>query len=248
MRNYPAILTALILLMIISCSSPPDVTNIIDKAIEAHGGDRYANSKISFDFRGTDYRATHDDGTFRYVREIETDSLGMVTDSLWNGGFTRMHDGQKIALAAEDSTTYANSLNSVVYFVLLPYKLNDAAVNKNLLAETNINEEPYYKIEVTFDKQSGGTDYQDRYIYWIHRKNYTMDYLAYRFHVDDGGTRFREAYNVRTINGLRFADYNNFGGPDMERPLEDYESYFKADTLNKVSEINLDSISVELLR
>jgi hypothetical protein len=130
---------------------------------------------------------------------------------------------------------------------MLPYGLNDTAVNKKLLGQTTIKGEPYYEVKVTFDQQDGGTDYEDEYMYWIHRDTYTMDYLAYRFHVDEGGTRFREAKNIRTIKGIRFADYNNFGSPEMQHPLEEYDTYFKADTLSKISEINLNNIKVEIL-
>ena len=175
------------------------------------------------------------------------DSLGGITDSLTNKGFTRTVSGQPVELTADEDSMYSNSVNSVIYFALLPYKLNDAAVNKTYLGQTSINGEPYHEIEVTFDQEGGGTDYQDRYIYWIHRDDYTMDYLAYRFHVDDGGTRFRQATNERVINGIRFADYNNFGSPEMQHPLEEYDTYFESDTLSKVSEVNLENIEVELL-
>ncbi|WP_148899108.1 DUF6503 family protein [Fodinibius salinus] len=228
------------------CSKPHDGQSIINKAIETHGGDAYSHSVISFDFRGTQYTVKQNGNSFTYRRTI-SDSTGTFTDRLTNDGFRRTANDTLVALSKEDSTAYANGLNSVVYFALLPYKLNDAAVNKKLLGHTKIREEPYYEIEVTFDQQGGGTDYQDRYIYWIHQTEYTMDYLAYRFHTGDGGTRFREAYNVRNVEGILFADYHNYGGPDMERPLENYETYFQADTLNKVSEVNLDSVTVDIL-
>ncbi len=235
-----------LLMMIGACSTGPDAQSIIDKAIEKHGGAAYANSRIAFTFRDANYTARQQGGDYLFTRQFP-DSLGGITDSLSNAGLSRTVAGKEVDLPAEDSAAYANSVNSVIYFAKLPYKLNDAAVNKELIGEATIGGEPYYEIEVTFEQESGGTDYQDRYIYWIHREDYTMDYLAYRFHVDGGGTRFREKKNVRTVNGIRFADYNNFGGPDMQRPLEEYGTYFEAGTLAKVSEINLENVEVELL-
>lgn len=235
-----------LLLIVTACSTQPDAQSIIDKAIEEHGGDAYEHSRISFDFRDVHYTAKHQNGQFVYTRFFP-DSLGGIRDSLTNDGFSRSINGQKVDLSFEEDSMYTNSVNSVIYFALLPYKLNDPAVNKKLLEETTISGEPYYEIEVTFDQQGGGDDYQDRYIYWIHRNDYTMDYLAYRFQVDGGGTRFRDAKNVRRVNGILFADYNNFGSPEMQHPLEDYENYFMSDTLTKVSEVNLENIEVELL-
>lgn len=235
-----------LLLIVTACSTQPDAQSIIDKAIEEHGGDAYEHSLISFDFRDVHYTAKHKNGQFVYTRFFP-DSLGGIRDSLTNAGFSRTIDGQKVDLSFEEDSMYTNSVNSVIYFALLPYKLNDPAVNKKLLEETTISGEPYYEIEVTFDQQGGGDDYQDRYMYWIHRNDYTMDYLAYRFQVDGGGTRFRDAKNVRRINGILFADYDNFGSPEMQHPLEDYENYFMSDTLTKVSEVNLENIEVEIL-
>lgn len=235
-----------LLLIVTACSTQPDAQSIIDKAIEEHGGDAYEHSRISFDFRDVYYTAKHQNGQFVYTRFFP-DSLGGIRDSLTNDGFSRSINGQKVDLSFEEDSMYTNSVNSVIYFALLPYKLNDPAVNKKLLEETTISGEPYYEIEVTFDQQGGGDDYQDRYMYWIHRNDYTMDYLAYRFQVDGGGTRFRDAKNVRRVNGILFADYNNFGSPEMQHPLEDYENYFMSDTLTKVSEVNLENIEVELL-
>lgn len=233
-------------MLLMSCSSPPSANNIIDKAIKAHGGERFQYSKISFNFRGTPYSVKRNGGQYRYERMI-SDSLGTAKDLLTNSGFKRIRNDSLVSLSAKDSTGYANGLNSVIYFTLLPYKLNDGAVNKELLGESTIKGEPYYKIEVTFDEEGGGTDSQDRFMYWIHQGDYTMDYFAYRYHVNEQGTRFREAKNIRTIKGIRFADYNNFGSEDMENPLRKYDTYFNADTLNKVSEVNIDSIEVELL-
>lgn len=246
MANTLKIFFSFLLLIVTACTSQPDAGKIINKAIEAHGGAAYDSSRIAFNFRNVHYSVKQKGGHFTYTRTFP-DSLGGIADSLTNEGFNRTIARQPVALTAEEDSMYSNSVNSVIYFARLPYKLNDAAVNKSYLGETSINGEPYHKIEVTFNQKDGGNDYQDRYIYWIHRQNYTMDYLAYRFHVDGGGTRFREAQNVRVINGIRFANYNNFGGPDMEHPLEEYDTYFEADTLSKVSEIALEDIRVTRL-
>jgi len=241
-------LTSGLLLVAASCNSDTksEAQKIIDKAIEQHGGDLYENSRIDFKFRDIDYVAEHQNGRFMYQRTID-DSVGVITDRLTNEGLNRMVDGERVTLAPEDSIAYASSVNSVIYFALLPYKLNDPAVISEYVGDTSIDGEPYYEIEVNFRKMGGGRDHQDTFVYWIHRNDFTMDYLVYRYHIDGGGTRFREAKNVRKIQGIRFSDYNNYGGHEMERPLEKYDSYFEADTLNKISEINLENIEVTLL-
>ncbi len=238
-------ISILLLIFFTACGTHPDAQNIIKRAIETHGGERFESSKITFNFRGTVYTVERRDGRYTFTRTF-SDSLGTITGILSNEGFSRTINGETIELSEEQQENYLNSINSVVYFALLPYKLNDAAVNLEYLGEAKIKGEPYYEIKVTFDRQGGGESHNDTFVYWIHQNNYTMDYLAYRFHTGGGGTRFREAYNIRTINGIRFADYHNYGSDEMETPLRTYDTLFEKGKLPKVSDVNISDIKVEL--
>ena len=71
-----------------------------------------------------------------------------------------------------------------------------------------------------------------------------MDYLAYLYHVNGGGARFREAHNIRTVEGIRFADYRNYKADSDDLPLEDYGRVFNEGGLVKVSDVNLENIKV----
>ena len=74
---------------------------------------------------------------------------------------------------------YISSVNSVHYFAHLPYGLNDKAVNKKLVGDAEINGMPYYQLKVTFSQNGGGTDHHDEFLYWIHKENFTIDYLHF---------------------------------------------------------------------
>ncbi|MHC2993769.1 hypothetical protein OB13_20115 [Pontibacter sp. HJ8] len=224
----------------------PDAQQIVDQAIEAHGGSRYDNGAISFRLRDRQYRALRDNGAFVYSRSF-TDSTGQqVHDVLRNSGFTRRVNDVEVALPEEKEKAYAASVNAVIYFALLPYALNDAAVQKEYLGETNINGEPYHKVRVTFAQEGGGEGYQDVYVYWFHQQHHTMDYLAYSFQENGGGTRFRQATNPRTLGGIRFQDYVNYTIKE-NIPLENYDTAFEAGKLEKVSDIVLEEIEVREL-
>ena len=144
------------LVLFASCNSRTEAEKIVDKAIEAHGGDVYNNSKIEFDFRDIHYTIFKTADRFEYIREF-SDSTGTVVDLLNNEGFVRTVNGAKVdTLSEEWIGKYSRSVNSVAYFAFLPYGLNDPSVFKELLGETELNGEKYNLIKVTFAKEGGG--------------------------------------------------------------------------------------------
>jgi hypothetical protein len=245
---YISITIVFTLFLLSSCEpKAPSAQEIVDKAIATHGGEKLNKAIVTFKFRDYLYRALRDNGAYVYSRTF-TDSTGQrVYDVLQNSGFTRTINDQKVDLPADKVKAYSNSVNGVIYFALLPYFLNDDAVQKEYLGEVTIKGEPYYKIKVTFAQDGGGEDHEDEYVYWFHQKNYTMDYLAYSFLVDGGGTRFREAVNPRKVGGILFQDYANYAAEAKDFNIENYDRAFEAGTLKKISDINLEEIEVREL-
>jgi hypothetical protein len=217
--------------------------DIINRTIEVHGGSLYENSIIEFDFRERHYKLLRNNGIFSYHR-IFADSLGIYDDQLSNDGFQRTLDGVAVDLNEEWTARYTRSVNSVAYFALLPYGLNDPAVNKNLIGEEQINGNLYYKIRVTFDQEGGGEDYEDVFVYWINKDNFRMDYFGYRYETDGGGIRFREAVNVREVGGILFSDYINYKGADTDRNVSALAEKYRQNQLEKLSEIRLENLHV----
>ena len=243
----------LILGMLITnaCSTNKDKPNaqqIVDQALAAHGAQNLDKAVVTFNLRDKHYRVLRDEGAFVYSRTFKDDSTGQrMHDVLSNSGFKRTADDAEVELPEKKITAYTSSVNSVVYFALLPQSLNDAAVQKTYLGETTIKGEPYYKVKVTFAQDGGGEDFEDVFVYWFHQNNHTMDYFAYSFQEEDGeGTRFREAVNPREISGIRFQDYINYTSKE-KFPLENYDKAFEAGKLEKVSEINLEDVKVSKL-
>ena len=174
------------------------------------------------------------------------DSTVVINDVLNNTGFKRFVNDSLIKVPDSMATRYSSSVNSVHYFAHLPYALNDRAVNKQLQGETKIGGEPYYQIEITFQQEGGGADHHDEFMYWIHKDNFTIDFLAYKFLVNDGGIRFRAAFNTRTVEGIRFADYHNYTTPDFHTPLKDLPDLYEKGKLELLSTIETEDIAVTL--
>ncbi|PWG04363.1 DUF6503 family protein [Polaribacter aquimarinus] len=235
----------LLSVFIISCQSPKkelSAQEIIDKSILYSGTDKVANSEIKFKFRDKSYFAYRQNGNFKLIREFDS-----IIDGLTNEGFQRFINLEKQELSKEDASKYANSVNSVHYFSVLPFGLNDKAVHKKLLSSSTIKGKEYYKIEITFSEDGGGEDFEDVFIYWIGKDDFLVDYLAYSYHTNGGGKRFRVLKEQCIKNGIRFVDYHNYKPLNISISLIDIDKAFENNQLKKVSEIVLKDISVKII-
>lgn len=220
---------------------------IIDKSIKVSGGNLIRKSNISFNFRDAHYSANRDVNGFLLSRTT-VKNTDTVVDFLSNLDFKREINGVSVAIADSMATKYAASVNSVHYFSVLPFGLEDKAVNKTYLGTVTIKGNSYYKIKVTFDEAGGGEDFEDVFIYWVNKLNFKVDYLAYSYMEDyDLGLRFREAYNERYIKGIRFVDYNNYKPKTKSASLENLDTLFERDSLELLSKIELKNVVVDLL-
>lgn len=246
--SYLILLTTLIA----SCKEEPltDQQLIVDRAIEAHGGLNYENISAEFDFRNRHYtvdRKGGRHGKFTYTRTTE-DTIGTIKDVLIQArDFKRYLDGTEVAISDERKAAFTASVNSVLYFALLPYPLNDVAVKKEFLGETELEGKSYYKIKVTFGQQGGGEDYEDIFCYWINKESFTVDYVAYSYEESDGvGARFRKAINRRMVNGIIFQDYINMKAKEGlgVPPVEEHDRLFTEGQLEELSRIENVNVQV----
>ncbi len=234
------------LFLTVSCKNEDVHTaqEIVDQAIAVAGGNTIANSSIHFKFRDYYYRATRT----KNLRTLErcTDKECQVQQDVLNenGEFIRFRESELITVPDSMKTRYGNSINSVHYFSVLPYGLNDPAVKKTFLDETTVKNQPYYRIKVTFKQEGGGDDFKDEYLYWIHKETYNVDYLAYNYQTAEGGTRFREAYNERIVNGVRIVDYKNYKPKNQYPPLDSLDILFENNELNLLSTIDLENVTI----
>ena len=217
---------------------------IINESIKVSGGDKINTSTIAFTFRNKQFRAIRNKDSFQLERGFK-DSINSIKDILSNSGFKRFINDELIVLPDSIATKYSNLVNSVHYFSVLPYSLNDAAVNKTYLGLIDLKGKTYHKIKVTFDKDGGGDDFEDVFVYWINSTNYKVDYLAYSFHVNGGGMRFRKAYNERYIEGIRFVDYDNYKPINNDVLFLELDKLFEKDKLKLLSKIKIENIKVD---
>ena len=217
---------------------------IVDKAIAKAGGAVIANAAIHFKFRDYYYKATRQNGVRTLERCTDAECQHQQDVLRSDGSFERFRESARLQLSDSLQQLYGNSVNSVHYFSVLPYGLNDPAVKKSLIGEHRVKEQPYYLIKVQFAEDGGGEDFQDQYLYWIHKTTFAVDYLAYNYQTNEGGTRFRAAYNPRRIEGIRFVDYKNYKPARQFPPLTSLDSLFENNKLELLSTIALEDIKV----
>lgn len=234
--------------LVMSCTNrePDKANNVVSQAVKAHGQGRLANSRVSFTFRDKSYSVSRSEDSYEYTRSFKEDS-SWVEDVLINStDFTRRVNGELISVPDTMQVKYTSSVNSVLYFVQLPYLLNDPAVIKSYEGTQKVLGETYEVLKVTFRPSGGGEDFQDEYRYWFHEKTLLLDFLAYNYETDGGGVRFRKAYNRSERGGILFQDYVNYEVP-VGTPLQKIPAFFEAGKLKELSRIVNTDIQVERL-
>ena len=241
----------ILLAIVVLASCKPNTSEftaqqVIDKSIVAAGGNKIANSNISFVFRKRIYIAGRNNGSYSYER-ITRRGLETIKDVLSNDGFKRYKNSELVQVADSMVPRYSNSVNSVHYFSVLPFGLNDKAVSKKLLSDITIKGIDYYTVQVTFSEDGGGDDFDDVFLYWVQKSNFKLNYLAYKYSTGKGGMRFRDIKNESIVNGLRFVNYNNYKPKDPKMDFFKIGKAYNEGQLDKLSEILLENIKVTFL-
>ena len=234
-------------LFFVACapSNPPSANEIIEKSIAAYGWNQ-REFKMIFDFRAYQYELVRQPDFYSYQRTTTKEGVTLRDVMTSEIKLERFKDNLPVSLQDSLVKVYSNSLNSVMYFFQLPRPLKDPAVRSVFLGTTFFSEKPYWTLKVRFNEVGGGEDFQDEYRYWIDPESGHIDYLAYNYHTDGGGTRFRKAKNRRKKEGFVFQDYINYKTEKKFTSLDSLPLFFKMGKLIEVSQIENENIQVFL--
>ena len=251
----PRLLPVVLVVLLAACERPgpqgePEALALIDRARAHHGSALLDRAEVTFSFRGTPFRLVRDGGRFRYARVL-TDSLGRTVEEVVdNDGTHRYVDGAPVAIPPDEVGAVATAVNSVAYFALLPLPLADPAVRARVLAPDRVGGEDYDRVEVTFAREGGGADHDDRYVYWLRQSDGRIGHYAYTYDVTAGdtaraatGTRFRVPVRSRRVGGVLFQDWRNVSA-DSAGQLERFGRLYDGGRTFEVSTVVLDSVRV----
>lgn len=222
----------------VSVEIQQEADSLLLKVLEAHGD----LINFQFDFRGDLFEVTHHSSGFSYTKTIHNDSLTLCY-TLTHDGLTCEENGTFIVLSDEEQHKISESINSVVYFVCLPQKLFDPSVILQRQPSIEIKNQLYHVLKVRFNEDGGGKDFQDIFYYWINASTNRVDYFAYQYNVNEGGVRFRQAFNSRFIGGMCFQDYVNYSAP-IGTSLDNLPALFEQGKLEQLSLILTEAVLV----
>ncbi|MFK8045839.1 MAG: DUF6503 family protein [Crocinitomicaceae bacterium] len=184
----------------------------------------FRNKKYTFDFKNSMFTRS-DSADWRYIK-----------DFYQGDNFYREINGERESLTDSDQSKYASSVNSVIYFATLPYKLTDESVISYDMGQQIIKSNTYNGVKVEFKEKGGGEDHQDVFYYWFNSKTHLIDYFAYQYETNGGGIRFREAIKQTKVGGSVFQDYVNYEVAVGTR-LHEIPALFEMDSLKELSRI-----------
>jgi hypothetical protein len=72
-----------------------------------------------------------------------------------------------------------------------------------------------------------------------------MEYMAYLYYTDGGGTRFRAPIKSEVVGGIRFTNYENYKATDQSVEIKDYDREYNQGRLELLSVIELENLEVD---
>ena len=221
---------------------------IVDRAIEYHGGTRYESSDTSLRMCSKsgcyEIRARVNDGQFLYdVTAIDRSKERRV---VWtNDSLDLRVDGMPSAVEADRVQTLRDWAMARIYFCFLPFRLNDESVLKQDLGLEVWNGRDLHKVKVTFQAGSS-SDADDEYLYWFEPLSGRLEQFAYSFSGDPGGLRFRRATRFRRVGDILFFDQENMGVDGDGFTVDQIDPSFVS-KMKRISTVELSNIRVEAL-
>lgn len=196
-----------------------DGAEIVARSIGLHGGDVLSHSSVELEVCSRS-------GCYRIGARVH----GEVFD-LQASGEVRGHN-RRVRITNESTELWQDDHRQVVekdrvqslrdwvmarvYFVFLPFRLQDESVRQEDLGIEIWNERPLRKVKISFARgSSSGAD--DEFLYWFDPDSGRLEQFAYSYSGDPGGLRFRRAFHYRRVGGILFYDQENWGveGPGL---------------------------------
>lgn len=227
-------------------AAPVPRLEIVDRAIEYHGGERYVRSRSELRLCSAsgcyEVSAERRGGLFDY-RVAGPVSAGRRFVRWTNDSLEATLDGRPLEPTAEEAARLREWLMARLYFCFLPFRLNDPGVLKEEQASDPWSGRSLRRVKVTFVPDSSpGAD--DEFVYWLDPESGRVELYAYSFPENGGGLRLRRGFNYRRVGGLLFFDQENLGIDGAGLSVDMIDESFAARRMHPVSTVELRDVRV----
>ncbi len=187
--------------------------DIVDKSIAFHGGAKYSRSS-------TQLKMCSKSGCYELRSRVlggsfDLEVLGPAGQHQRRARITNdlvelRVDGEAVEVSKADEPRIRSWVMARIYFVFLPFRLNDPSVVKQDLGSDIWHGRSLRKVKISFVAGSSpGAD--DEFLYWFDPKTGRLEQFAYSFAGNPGGLRFRRAFNYQRVGEILFFDQENRG-------------------------------------
>ena len=232
-------------------AAPPGTSErleIVDRAIEHHGGELFEQSQVKLTVASRsgsfDVDSMKDGDRFEYVIRASNGSDGREYRRD-NAALEVAESGEPMEMDEAEQVRAESYVNQRMYFLFLPYKLNDPGTYKEDQGLEEWHGRQLHRVRITF--QPGTSDgANSAYVYWFDPETARLEQFAYDYS-EGTGLRFRVLTNYRRIGGLLFYDADNYGlnTRDGGLTVDDINPVYVEEELPLVSQIELRDIDVE---
>ncbi len=227
-------------------SDPQKRLEIVDRAIEHHGGDLYTASEARMSLCSKSGCSTIASLTDGWDFDLEVTARvgdGVRRVRITNETAEEWLDGKQVEVAPERRQQLRDWVMARVYFAFLPYRLNDPSVLKEDLGLEEWAGRKLHRVRVTFVPGSS-TDAEDAFLFWFDPASGRVEQFAYSFTRGEGGLRFRRAFNHRRVGGILFFDQENLGVDGPGFTVDEIDPEFVGRRMSHVSTVELRDLSV----
>jgi hypothetical protein len=197
----------------VEAAAAVDRLDIVDQSIAFHGGAKYARSS-------TELKMCSKSGCY----ELRSRILGGLFDlevqgpagqhqrraRITNNEVELWVDGKAVGVSKTDELRIRSWVMARIYFVFLPFRLNDPSTVKQDLGSETWHGRTLRKVKISFVAGSSpGAD--DEFLYWFDPQSGRLEQFAYSFSGNPGGLRFRRGFNYRRVGDILFFDQENRG-------------------------------------